>query len=287
VMPRLLAVGHVTRDRLAGGEALGGSAAYAALTARALGWEAAVLTAAGPDFDPDRELPGVAVFSRASPVTTRFRNDYDSGIRRQVLTARALDVELSPLPREWTDPDVLLLGPIAGEVRGALAPAFAATVVGALAQGWLRDFDADGRVGPREWTSAGRDLEGVHVLALSQHDLPDAEERAADFLSHVPIVVLTRGWRGLVLFSREGVEDVPSLPRAEVDPTGAGDVFAAAFLMRYHEAGDTAEAAAFGACAASCVVEGVGASRLGSRAEVERRLVLRERFIEEEGEIDE
>jgi sugar/nucleoside kinase (ribokinase family) len=65
-----------------------------------------------------------------------------------------------------------------------------------------------------------------------------------------------------------------------VDPTGAGDVFAACFLVRYQETGDPLEAAAFGACAASCAVEGVGATSLGDREEVLRRMALRERMIE-------
>ena len=65
-MPRLLAVGHVTWDRLRDREALGGSVSYAALAARKLGWDAAVLTAAGPDFDAGRDLPGVAVFAGRS-----------------------------------------------------------------------------------------------------------------------------------------------------------------------------------------------------------------------------
>jgi len=79
---------------------------------------------------------------------------------------------------------------------------------------------------------------------------------------------------------------VPTLPRPEVDPTGAGDVFAAAFLVRYHEAADPVEAAVFAACAASCAVEGVGTSSLGDRAEVAKRIVERERFVLE-GEWDE
>jgi sugar/nucleoside kinase (ribokinase family) len=66
-----------------------------------------------------------------------------------------------------------------------------------------------------------------------------------------------------------------------VDPTGAGDVFAASFLMRYHETGDLAEAAAFAACGASCVVEGIAATTLGDRAEIERRLVQRDRMYDE------
>lgn len=286
-MPRLLAVGHVTWDRLRDRQALGGSVSYAALAARKLGWEAGILTAAGPDFAAARDLPGVEVFLSPSPDTTRFTNLYaPDGTRRQVLSSRAGAIDMGCLPDSWRDPDVLFLAPVAGELPGAMAAAFEATVVGAGAQGWLRAFDADGSVTPREWPDAGADLAGVHVLVLSQHDLPRAAERAREFLSFVPMVALTCGWQGLSLHTRDGVQEIPSLPRQETDPTGAGDVFAAALLVGYHETGDVAGAAAFAACAASCAVEGVGASSLGDRAEVIRRLGLRERLIDE-GEWDE
>jgi sugar/nucleoside kinase (ribokinase family) len=285
-LPRLLAVGHVTRDRRPGGDVLGGSVTYGALAARRLGWEAAVLTAAGPDFEPERELPGVSVFLRPSSATTRFVNEYDEdGTRRQVVTARADDVDLEPLPDAWRDPDVLLLGSVADELGGIHAAAFEAGCVGAIAQGYVRAIDADGVVSARDWERPARDLLGVHALFLSEHDLPGADARARELLGCVPIVALTRGWRGLTLLTRDGVHDVPALPREEVDPTGAGDVFAAAFLVRYQETGDALAAAAFGACAASCAVEGVGASSLGDRAEVLRRLSLRERYVD--GELEE
>jgi sugar/nucleoside kinase (ribokinase family) len=281
-MPRLLAVGHVTRDRRGEGEVLGGSVSYAALAARRLGWEAAILTAAGADFEPERELPGVPVFLRRSSATTRFVNLYDEeGVRRQVVTSRAEPVDLEALPDAWSDPDALLLGPVVGELAGLGATALGATSVGAIAQGYVRAIDADGLVSPREWVRPERDLPGVHVLFLSEHDLTDAEGRARELLALVPMVALTRGWRGLTLLTRRGAHEVPSLPRPEVDPTGAGDVFAAAFLVRYHESGDPLDAAAFAACAASCVVEGVGTSTLGDREEVLKRLALRERLLEE------
>ena len=128
-MPRLLALGHVSRDRRACGEVLGGSVTYGALAARRLGWEAAILTSAGSDFDPARELPGVPVFLRRSSATTRFVNEYDEdGARRQLVTSRAEDVDLAALPDEWVDADVLLMGPLVGELAGVAATALAVII---------------------------------------------------------------------------------------------------------------------------------------------------------------
>jgi sugar/nucleoside kinase (ribokinase family) len=159
-------------------------------------------------------------------------------------------------------------------------------VVGAIAQGWLRRFESDGSVEQQAWSNPAAVLSGVHVLFLSEHDLPEAADRARELLSFVPVVVVTRGWKGLTLMTRQGTQDVAALPREEADPTGAGDVFAAAFLVRYHEIADLEDAAAFAACAASCAVEGVGAASLGDRAEVERRVAERRRLLEE-GDWDE
>ena len=123
------------------------------------GWDVAILTTAGPDFEPERELPGIPVFLRRSSATTRFVNEYDEdGTRRQVVTARADDVDLAPLPDAWRDPDVLLLGPVVGELAGVGAAALAAGCVGAIAQGWLRAIDAAGQVSAREWARPERDL---------------------------------------------------------------------------------------------------------------------------------
>lgn len=285
-MPRFLTVGHVTWDTLKGRSVLGGTATYAACAARRLGWEAAVLTSAGPDFEAERDLPGVPCFVAPARATTRFQNDYDeAGERYQVLLGRSAPIDLGVLPDAWRDPDVLLLGPVAGEVPGRTALAFEAEVVGATAQGWLRAIGDDGRVRPQPWEEPGADLQGVHALVLSEKDVSGSAEAITALVGTVPFVLVTRGWRGLHVYQRDGVFEVPALPREEVDPTGAGDVFAAAFLLRYQETGDVLEAAAFGACAASCVVEAVGTSALGDRTEVLARMAQRERLLEE-GEWD-
>jgi sugar/nucleoside kinase (ribokinase family) len=286
-MPRLLAVGHVTWDELDGPDVLGGAVSYATLAAVKLGWQAAAVTSAGSDFVATRDLPGVDVFVSRASRTTRFRNAYDDdGARTQSLVSRADDIDVSIVPDRWREPDALLLAPVAWEVPEGAARAFQAEVVGAIAQGWVRRVDRTGRVSPRSWENPEACLAGVHVLFLSETDVPEVDERGRELLRIVPIVLVTRGWRGVTLMSREGLHDVPALPRPERDPTGAGDVFAAAFLVRYHETGDPLEAAAFASCAASCVVEGVGTSAICDRGEVVRRIDERRRLLEE-GEWDE
>lgn len=281
-MPRLLAIGHVAWDRVQGQTVLGGSVAYATRTALALGWEAAALTSAGPDFEPARDLPGVTVFLERGDATTRFVNNYgEGGARTQVLSSRAADVRLDLVPEEWRRPDVLLLGGLAGEIRGSAALAFEAGVVGANAQGWVRAFGPGGEVSPAEWERPDQSLAGVHALFLSEHDIPGALARSRDLLPYVPMIAVTAGWRGLSLVTRQGAEVIPGLPRKEIDPTGAGDVFATAFLIRYQETGNPSEAAVFACCAASCVVEGLATTTLGDREEITRRIEQRDRLLED------
>jgi sugar/nucleoside kinase (ribokinase family) len=57
----------------------------------------------------------------------------------------------------------------------------------------------------------------------------------------------------------------------EVDPTGAGDVFAAAFLVALRERRPVPLASRFATAAASLSVEGPGLTAIASRAAVERR----------------
>ena len=77
---------------------------------------------------------------------------------------------------------------------------------------------------------------------------------------------------------------MPAWPSQEQEPTGAGDVFAATFLLALQEEKEPLEAAQFAACAASFVVEGPGVTGVfESRAEVEARLTdYRTRYRPEE-----
>jgi sugar/nucleoside kinase (ribokinase family) len=274
VTPRLLAVGHVTRDVAPEGERLGGSVVYAARTATRLGWRAGIATSAGDDLAGVPELEGIRRFVKQGAATTRFRNRYGPGGRReQELLSRAGPVDPSLVEESWRSPEVLLLAPVAGELPRGAARAFRAGLVGATGQGWLRAIGPDGRrVVPQEWREPEEDLAGVSILFVSLEDVAGDVSRARARLDQVALVAVTLGPRGVELHDRKGTRAIDAHPRPELDPTGAGDVFAAAFLVRYHETRDPVQAASFACCAASFAVEAVGSSGLPDRGQVERRL---------------
>ena len=85
-------------------------------------------------------------------------------------------------------------------------------------------------------------------------------------------LAFTRAERGAELCHRGVWRRIDAFPAAAVDPTGAGDVFAAAFLIRYRETGDPWEATRFAACAASFIVESEGLANTPDRMMIEERL---------------
>jgi sugar/nucleoside kinase (ribokinase family) len=64
---------------------------------------------------------------------------------------------------------------------------------------------------------------------------------------------------------------VPAFPAESVDPTGAGDVFAAALLVYLHRTGDLERAAGYAHATAAFCIEGEGVEGLPTAEQVERR----------------
>jgi sugar/nucleoside kinase (ribokinase family) len=110
------------------------------------------------------------------------------------------------------------------------------------------------------------------IVFVSEEDVTEPEA-VASWLRYVPLVVLTCGARGFTVFDDDGRHDFAAVPVREVDPTGAGDVFAAAFLVRWRETGgDLGETARFAAAAAALSVQGVGLQGIARREQIEALL---------------
>ncbi len=284
--PNFLTIGHVTRDIHPDGSfSLGGTVTFAALTASSLGLASAIVTCADGTLITQlpAHLPGIGLSARPSAQTTTFANSYASGFRTQYLQARA-DAPLSEdIPAQWREAPIVLLGPLAQEIAPALVSLFprrTGHIIAATPQGWLRRWDEQGRVWPTPWQDAEQVLPLLDVLILSHDDLlpfADGNRANADtMLSRwsllVPLLVATDGRHGATLFQHGATERFPAYPAQEVDPTGAGDVFAAAFLTYLYRHHDPREAVQFANCAASLSIEHEGITGIPTLEMVEERM---------------
>lgn len=261
--PTVVVCGNVTLDRTPAGFAPGGPAYYAGQAWRALGAEVRVLTATGGDF-PGEALRGVEAELVRSAATTVFQNRYGpDGARTQRVEAQAGPLSPQSLPAGWRRPDVLHTVPVLSEVdppafREALRP----RLTGLCAQGLVRVVGVDGTVTQPPWEPSPALLSAIDAVILSEDDLRGQGDLLDRLVRAVPVVAFTRGARGCDIIVRGRTTRVGVFPVEEVDPTGAGDVFAAGFLFAMAQGAPPPEAARLGAAAASFVVEAPGGTAL-------------------------
>ena len=186
--------------------------------------------------------------------------------------ATARPIRAADVPPDWRDASLVMLAPVLDEVDPRLAVAFTEGAVGAAAQGWLRALGQDGAVQPRPWSPPAVMLAKLQALFLSREDIRGQEGAVVEWFQRVPVGVLTAGGDGGLLFVNGERYEVRPRPAKEVDATGAGDVFAATFLVEYQRTNDPWEAVAAAACAGSLAVEGEGWARVPDRAALEAAL---------------
>lgn len=257
--PTFLAVGHFCYDVSPSGYVLGGSAAYSTITARNLGCRARAITAVGSDFDPENPtLDGVEVIYQESSNTTIFENRYGAdGGREQLILSLGSRLKPQVIASDSRNAEIAYLCPIADEVDPDCIHSLNSAVIGVTPQGWMRQLDGDSQaVRPKRWDSAPAILPYADVLILSDEDLISYPDELQKYIELTRIVVLTKGRYGAKLYENGQALDSQAYPANEVDPTGAGDVFAAAFLIKYLETRVPQEALNFAHCAASFAVEG-------------------------------
>lgn len=265
-----LAVGAVTRDRYGSAVEVGGAAYYAARVFSGLGAAARVATRTHPSLLARGELAGIDCRCRAGDDAALFINTYgEDGARSQWVESAAPEIGPGDLPDAWGAPDALFLCPVLSEVP--LAPwlsAARARLVGLGVQGFLKAAGPGAPGSRRPVVRAAFDpgpelLSRVDAAFLSEEDLSLASPDLLDRLrASVGFVALTRGANGARIYRDGGVAEIGIYPTVAVDPTGAGDAFAAACLFALVAGADPIESAKLGAAAASIVIEGVAGSQL-------------------------
>jgi sugar/nucleoside kinase (ribokinase family) len=251
-MPRVqvAVVGNLSLDRVDGEPPRpGGPPFYAARALAALAVPACLrVKCSATDRPRFRELDvgGLPVEWRDGARTATYAFSYHGD-------ARSMEVlelgepwaphELEGLRGAWVHVGALYRGEFSADTLAALAPARISFdgqgLVRAAATGTLQlERDPDPAV-----------LGQISVLKLSEDEaltlVDRLDERALSELG-VPEVVVTLGSRGSLVVTRRRLVHVPTDPIADCDPTGAGDAFAAAYVVARNR-GHAPRAAAQGA----------------------------------------
>ena len=259
----------------------GGSAANTAAWLAALGQHVAFAGAVGAE-DVVRvaaSLPGVEARLVATPEPTGSIVVLVQGEHRSMLTSRGANAELDLSAIDLDGFDVLHLTghPLLQSSDGGAA--FTALIARAKAAGLVVSLDP-GSAGFLADFGAGRFLAavaGVDVLLPSLDEatlLTDAALHGATALNGAPLhdamvlllpfetVVLKLGRHGAYVKARDGdeflLQDVPAARTTIVDPTGAGDAFAAGFLAAWMVDRDAVAAARAASAVAARAVASAG-----------------------------
>lgn len=234
-----LLIGHVAADVIPGGRLLGGTVSYAARTAHAFGLKVGVLTSSKPDEPLLDELRAYAqVVTVPSEETTTFENIYKPEGRTQYVRHVGGRVSVADVPQEWLNTPLVHIAPLTDEVDDDVALMFNQAKIQMLTpQGWMRRWDADGRVWFKPWFNE-QVVRAMDVVVFSEEDIEEAPDLEEKYRQVAKRLVVTRGYHGGRYYVNGEQALYAAVETDSVDPTGAGDIFAASLLATYHEFGD-------------------------------------------------
>ena len=262
-----LVIGHIAKDQFPEGDAIGGTAAYAGRTAQAHGLSVGVLTSCAGDVNLS-PLNGMDIHNVSSTATTTFENHYTAQGREQFLRSRAEPIHAAAVPEKWQQTPLVHLGPIANEVNPELIGCFTDAFIGMTPQGWLRRWNEDGKIHLLNWEIVRDILPLADAVVLSLEDLDNVPQTVPAVAENCRLLVVTDGPNGAWVHFKGQRRHFPAPRMVEVDPTGAGDIFAAAFFIHVQRHRDPWEAARLATELASKSVMRTGIESSPSREEV-------------------
>jgi sugar/nucleoside kinase (ribokinase family) len=218
---------------------------YSGRLAHALGCRTAVITSARADYDLTDILIGMMVEVVPAAADSIFDNIYQGNNRIQILSQRASDIGPADVPESWRNPAIVHLGPLTNEIDPAVIDLFSNSLIGVTPQGWMRRWDESGRVYATPFEAEKEILGKATATVISEEDLLD-DAMLGRFIALSNILVMTRNFAGCTVFYDGQQRDVPAPQIKLVEPTGAGDIFAAAFFVElWRNGGDPLQAAEF------------------------------------------
>lgn len=269
--PQYLCIGHACHDVKGNSFILGGTASYSSMAATRLGAKAAAWVSCGDDFlfESVFSSNNIDFYKQKAPETTIFENIYRNGHRTQYLRAHAETMDFTQMPKHLTQSAIVHICPIADEIDYKSLDFFPNALIGLTPQGSMRQWDDAQKVSPKtmDWQVFSK----ADVVILSEDDMQGFENALPLMIEAAKILVITKAANGADVYTGNQKRHFPSFPIIEQDATGAGDVFSAAFFVKYAATKDIEKAASYAHVAASFVVEGVGLENVAALEMIEER----------------
>jgi hypothetical protein len=266
----------------------GGASLYTALTAWLLTGERVAALSATEQHMRERQgertsnepgADGLETYADSTGEQTIFEDWLDGDSRKQRLISRApaIHPSLGPLGQRGRNARTVFAGPLLDELPLDCRSWFWAEFACLIPQGWFRVVGSDGAI-----TLNAPDVSrvtGPWDLVVLSYDEADATNGLDGWKRLARILAVTHGSEGATIFSAGGEQQVPAVtPREVVDTTGAGDVWSAAFTVRFNETHSIAEAGSFAAAAGAICVSRSGLRGVPeSRKEIENLLYVSSR----------
>jgi sugar/nucleoside kinase (ribokinase family) len=276
----LTVLGHLTQDILRKGtqevKATGGSACYCSLAGSKLGKSVGLVSKS--NFNPFTENESISTSGlKLGDNITTFVNTYINSHRKQEVLGVAEPILETDIPKEFLQSKSIHLGPIINEIPFKTIKFIrenSKALISIDVQGLIRKLDGKELVkvkfNPKKLIGL------VDVVKISLQDefrylFRDLEECKNFFKETNMIGLVTDGENGSTILNKE-VKTVPAFRTNTIDPTGAGDVYTAAFDIRYSETKNLYKSALFASAAASFVVEDWGPKNIPTEKMVKARL---------------
>ncbi|MCX8183681.1 MAG: PfkB family carbohydrate kinase [Crenarchaeota archaeon] len=267
---------------------MGGGGFYSSLSLSRIGVETVLFTAYGPDMNPEwvesLKRKGVKVYATELDRSILFENVYQGNSRLQKTSgepSRKIVVERSKLSAF----DAIHVTPVLNEVDHRVFKELeeAGCKVSIDAQGFIRASGVDGRVQHVKRMlseDALSRINYVHMNVDEQFFFLNSDVKELFEINPKMIVELTNSEHGSMVVYKQGCFYMPVFNVETLDPTGAGDVYAAVFLAKHLETGSLVESSLYASACSSIKAEKTGPFFDFSVNEIEDRVRELKRLIE-------
>jgi ribokinase len=281
---RIAVTGEISQDRLSQPgmetwQGLGGCAVYLSLALGRLGADVTFATVGGDDIDPNCLAPLYQAHVRLyiltlSGPTARLELAYDQNGDIAHLRFEAGvegQMQADQLSADFWSADWITVGTAPRAYQSAVIRR-AQELGRAVALSTQREFQED-------WPGLAALLPSLDVIFINSGEvvdlcgdrLPVAIEALRAINPHLTCLV-TCGRRGVLLLHLGRLYQVAACPGPVVNTTGAGDAFAAAWLLIFSRTGDPTCALRSAAAAASLALRGLAHTTLPTWPEVTKKL---------------